>query len=52
MTVQEIAQAIIAEDMGARKQAAFIKTQWNGRGLLDDFAAQVSEAVAALIGLD
>lgn len=52
MTVQEIAKSIVAEDMGARKQVAFVKAQWDGRGLLGDFAAQVSEAVAALIGIE
>lgn len=52
MTVQEIAKAIVAEDMGAREQVAFIKANWNGRGLLDDFAAEVSEAVAALMGIE
>lgn len=52
MTVHEIAKRIVAEDMGARKQAAFIKSQWNGRGFLEDFAAEVSEAVAALMGIE
>lgn len=52
MNAQEIAKRIVAEDMGARKQAAFIKANWNGRGLLDDFTAEVSEAVASLMGIE
>lgn len=51
MNAQEIAKRIVAEDMGARKQAAFIRENWNGRGFIEDFAAEVSEAVAALIGI-
>ena len=51
MNAQEIAKRIVAEDMGARKQAAFIRENWNGCGFIEDFAAEVSEAVAALIGI-
>lgn len=52
MTVHEIAKRIVEEDMGARKQAAFIRENWNGRGFIEDFAAEVSEAVAALMRIE
>lgn len=52
MTAHEIAVKIVNEDMGARAQTKLIKAQWDGCGLLDDFAAEVSQEVAALIGIE